>query len=351
MPDGRRKQPLSHARRVKEVNETMIAEAIANEPTRATHVRLRPRFEGCNIGAWLGYKHLMYLMEEAVIEHFRSMGFGPQRLFQELQLALEIVDSSIRIVHVVHVDDVVRLEVTPRLDVNGAPLFDVQAFLDGQDAGAASKHLKLFSGKVRTALVPEPGNARGEWPPALAPYVVPPRERTPTWLASPPQSGDGRGGLDAAEDLIARIAVRNAFIWKWRIPYFYCHYSDRLQHSGYIRLQEEVVDLFLAHRGLSIRTMLARHGWIPFVQNARIEILEDALMEETIHTVYTVTDVYKSLLYVARFDCYMQREGALVHTARGEITHGYAQIRSRSDWGLVPFDEETTNALNGGSDR
>jgi hypothetical protein len=93
--------------------------------------------------------------------------------------------------------------------------------------------------------------------------------------------------------------------------------------------------------------MLDKHRWIPFVQNARVEILCDALMEETIYTVYTVTDVYKNLLYSARFDSYVERDGALVHTARGQITHGYAQIRSRTDWGLVPFDDDTVAALSG----
>ncbi len=116
-------------------------------------------------------------------------------------------------------------------------------------------------------------------------------------------------------------------------------------------MMEEVVDLFLADRGLSIRTMLEKHSWIPFVQNARVEILQDALMEETIYTAYTVTDVYKNLLYSASFDCFVEREGALVHTARGDISHGYAQIRSRSDWGLVPFDEATANALTGRGDK
>jgi hypothetical protein len=80
-------------------------------------------------------------------------------------------------------------------------------------------------------------------------------------------------------------------------------------------------------------------------------MLGDAMMEETIYTVFTVTDVYKNLLYAAQVDCYVERGGALVRTARGDITHGYAQIRSRSDWGLVPFDAETVRALQGGTTR
>jgi hypothetical protein len=46
-------------------------------------------------------------------------------------------------------------------------------------------------------------------------------------------------------------AGRNAYAWKWRIPYFYCHFTERMQMSGYLRQMEEVVDLFLADRGVS----------------------------------------------------------------------------------------------------
>jgi acyl-CoA thioesterase FadM len=329
----------------------MPVAATAPDLGSATQVRLRPRFEGVNIGAWLGFKHLMYLMEEAVIEHFRELGYGPRRLFQELELALDVVDSGIRIVHVVHADDVVRLTVKPEVSRTGAPLFQVQAFLDGDTGSTSSKPLNLFSGKVRVALVPKPENTRRDWPAAIAPYVAAPGERV--LPGQPAPAPDGRGVSDPADHLVAalRPAGANTFVWKWRIPYFYCHDSERLQHSGYLRLLEEVVDLFLASRGLSIRTMLETRRWIPFVQNARIEMLNDALMEETIYTVFTVTDVYKSLLYAARVDCYVARGGALVHTARGDITHGYAQIHSRSDWGLVPFDAETVRALLGGTGR
>jgi acyl-CoA thioesterase FadM len=322
----------------------------------ATEVSLRPRFEGCNIGAWLGFKHLMYLMEEAVIEHFRGLGFGPRRLFQEFHTGLEIVDSRIWIRHVVHVDDVVRVQVTPQIARDHQPVFQVQAFVDSPGAAQTPRDLNVFSGQVRAVLVPEITAGEWEWPTALAPYVVSPGSPRSSSMASPSEAldEDGRGVLDAADDdLIVRLAPpdANAFVWKWRIPYFYCHYSERLQHSGYIRLLEEVVDLFLARRGLSIRTMLTSRNWIPFVQDARIEILGEALMEETIYTVYTVRDIYKNLLYAARLDCHVPRAGSLVHVARGDITHGYAKINGRSEWGLVPFDAETRSALSGGSRR
>ena len=35
---------------------------------------LRPRYEGANIRTWIGFKHLMYLAEEAVLEWLRIRG-------------------------------------------------------------------------------------------------------------------------------------------------------------------------------------------------------------------------------------------------------------------------------------
>jgi acyl-CoA thioesterase FadM len=143
------------------------------------------------------------------------------------------------------------------------------------------------------------------------------------------------------------VAGTNAVVWRRRIPYFYCHFSQRLQHSGYLRLMEEVVDVFLAERGISIRTMLDTRGWIPVVPRARVEILAEALMEEEITTVFTVEQIFKRFTYTARMDCYVRRDGRLVRTATGHITHGYAEVVNRRDWALVSFDDVTLAALRG----
>src|SRR5688572_27855192 len=37
-----------------------------------TRTTLRPSFEGTNIRTWIGFKHLMYLAHEAVIDHLRE---------------------------------------------------------------------------------------------------------------------------------------------------------------------------------------------------------------------------------------------------------------------------------------
>ena len=93
--------------------------------------------------------------------------------------------------------------------------------------------------------------------------------------------------------------------------------------------------------------MLESRRWIPVVPTARLEILAEALMEETIYTVYTVESIYKDVTYTSRMDCYVPRNGALLHTATGQITHGYAEILNRRDWALVNFDQYTLAALGG----
>ena len=47
-------------------------------------------------------------------------------------------------------------------------------------------------------------------------------------------------------------------------------------------------------------------------------------------------------------DCYALRNGALVKTATGTITHGYAEIGGRGQWSLVEFDDQVLRALQGG---
>ncbi len=58
-----------------------------------THTRVRPRFEGCNICTWIGFKHVMYCIEEAVVDHFRAHGFGPRELYEQ---KVSVSRSSIR---------------------------------------------------------------------------------------------------------------------------------------------------------------------------------------------------------------------------------------------------------------
>jgi acyl-CoA thioesterase FadM len=280
---------------------------VTEQPTTLT---LRPRFEGGNIRAWIGFKHFMYLAEEAVLEWFRGRQLGPATLFHEYGLSLSIVDSSVRLPAVLELDDVVRAEVT-----GGPERFTVRAYAERPGSPA------VLRARVSVALVPLPGTHRPV-PPELAPAV---------------------GRLDRGEP--AGPADPDAYLWTWRVPYYYCQFSEHIQHSGYVRALEEVVDRFLDDRGMSIRTMLDERGWIPVVPRARVRQFAAVAMEETVHTAFVVTDVVKDVGFDARMDCYVRRNGTLVRAATAQILHAYAVARGPGAGRLAELDAETVAAL------
>jgi acyl-CoA thioesterase FadM len=314
----------------------------------STVVERYPSFEGANIVTGIGFKHVIYLLEEAVVQHFRERGLGPQLLYERHGLCLEIVDSDARLLTGTYLDDQVRVEVRTELE---PPLSELPFFAQ-MHVRRGGKEVKSLSGRVRVLLRRDEGvQAEAPPPDELAMYVSAEINRQPSGSAS----GEGAafvGGVADEEQLRRHLAPAgaNAFVWKRRVPYFYCHYGARLQHSGYLRLLEEVVDRFLADHGISIRTMLEGRRWIPIVTNARVEMLREALMEEDIYTVFTVEKVFKRFTYTGRMDCYVVRGGQPLRTATSRITHGYLELRSRQDWSLVSFDDVTLSALGGGGD-
>lgn len=320
-------------------------EQVGFKEATKTVTQRRPRFEGSNICTWIGFKHVMYLVEEGILEHFRQSDLSPRQLFEDHGLCLEIVDSDVRILHALHMDDLAEIEVIPATkDGDSALHYKVTIHVEryGEKLKAAVSNVAVLF-KVDDSPVTaahEPVKVL-----ALELYTVDKVVRGRNAQATPVLQGRG---LTNPDDEITRFMAHNdanTFIWKWRIPYFYCHFTERMQHSGYLRLMEEVEDLFLADRGISIRTMLHENKWIPVVPHAQVEILEEAYMEETIYTVYTVEEVYKEYTYSHRMDCYVVRNGQPIKTATGRITHGYAVIDNRRDWSLVTLDDETLAAV------
>lgn len=258
--------------------------------SRSTTVRLRPRYEGNNICTWIGFKHVNYLVEEAVLEHFRAAGLSSRRLFEEFGLGLDVVDLDTQIRTAFHLDDVGVARVEP-IDADGLS-FTVIIDREGHAPGRA------VVAKVRVVLRRETYvDPTDNVPVELAPFTV-------------DTIGDGHGaGVAATTEgdpaLEQLIAGRNAFGWRQRIAYPYCHFNERLQMSGYLRQMEAAADLFLADRGISIRQMLDTRRWIPVVPHSRIRILAEALMEEDLYTVYAVDEVFKALTYRSTMDTYV----------------------------------------------
>jgi len=302
----------------------------------------RPRYEGANIRTWVGFKHFTYLLEEGVLQFFRDRGIGPEVLYRNHGLGLEFVETSIQLPATLLVDDEVTVTVTPVTPVVGRP---------GNGASFTVKHtvprdgrtVTVLTGKARVALVVEPDAPGHESAPTeLADFVV-------AEVSALDGSAKLRRDIEVSGTVESTLtpADSHAFLWSWRIPYFYCHFSHRLQHSGYVRALEEVVDRFLADRGLGIGALLDERGWIPVVSRARIRLLADAHMEETLHTVFTVEEILKDVMYTATVDTYVRRGDTLVHTATASIVHGYVLSRGDRAGSLAEFDPATRARLLG----
>lgn len=313
-----------------------------------TTATLKPRFEGSNICSWVGFKHVMYLVEEAVLEHFRTQGLAPRPLYEEKGICLEIVNSSVRILHALHLDDSVQVHVLPKTKPDADELtmgIELMVKREGKELKALTGTVNVVFRLDDSVVTAHAGAATHD--PRIARYTTSRIQRGER-KSIPSVNLTREPGVVSPSVLAALGADKtNSFVWKWHVPYFYCHYNDRLQHSGYLRLMEEVLDLFVADRGISIRTLLENKKWIPVVPAANLQILDEAMMEETIYTVFTVEDIFKDTTYKSRMDCYVERHGGLVHTATGHITHGYAVVDSRRDWSLVQFDAEVVKALSG----
>lgn len=294
---------------------------------------LRPRYEGSNICTWIGFKHVNYLVEEAVLDHLRQRGLPAGELYERYGLCVDVTEIDTRMLTAYHIDDIATATVSP-LDSPGPGMrFAVQLTADRDTP------VRTASAKVTVTLRRDPRGFPAEpEPDGLAAHTVDQLGAAPTPVP-----------LTSADPLAQLTAGANAFAWKWRVPYFYCHFTERVQMSGYLRLMEEAVDLFLADRGVSIKRLLDEQNWIPVVPRSQLSILDEAWMEQDVYTVFTVENVFKRLTYTARMDCFVLRDGRLRQTATGRITHGYAVIDNRRDWSQIDFDDRLHDALRGRS--
>lgn len=305
--------------------------------TETTSVQVRPRYEGSNICTWIGFKHVNYMVEEAVLDHFRQAALPARGLYEEHGLGLDIVGIDTRILHAFHMDDLATAEVVPvTKDADGTLGFRVTVHVERD-----GEVLKAVTSKVRVSLrIDTYLDSAGEVPEELARFAV---DRLGADVVPAPLTPF------TSEDTVLGelLEGKNAYGWKWNIPYPYCHFTERLQMSGYLRLMEEGKDRFVADRGISIKTLLDERRWIPVVPRSQIRILDEAMMEEDLYTTYEVEEVFKDFTYTTRMNWYVVRDGGLLKTATGTIVHGYAVIRNRRDWSLENFDQHVLDALNG----
>ncbi|GDY51207.1 hypothetical protein SVIO_018300 [Streptomyces violaceusniger] len=159
---------------------------------KSTQVALRPRYEGSNICTWIGFKHVNYLIEEAVLEHFRSAGMPARALFEDYGLGVDLVGLDTRILHALHMDDLVQTRVEPATkDTDDVLRFRVTLTLErgGQRLKAATS--KVAVSLRRSDFLPPRGSRRpnspGSWCPGWAPgrRSHPPPPCPPTTVPSP----------------------------------------------------------------------------------------------------------------------------------------------------------------------
>ncbi len=301
----------------------------------------RPAYEGANIRTWIGFKHFMYLVEQAVLQWLRDQGTSARTLYLEHGLGVEIVDCSMQLPAVLELDDEVRAQVS--IDRGGRLAVQLSVNRGGAE-------VTVLRGKVTLALVRErTAPAHRPAPDALAGFEVADLAEASTVARADRLRLPDRLRLADGESVESVFGNDpRTFVWSWRAPYFYCHFSDRVQHSGFVRALEEVVDRFLADRGISVGRLLAERSWIPVVSRARVQLVEAAHMEETIHTVFTVVDILRGVMFDARMSCYVQRGAELVPVATAQILHGYAIAAGDGAGGLAELDGEVSRALTGG---
>jgi acyl-CoA thioesterase FadM len=298
------------------------------------------RYEGANIRNWIGFKQFVGLVEEAVHQYFRDRGYGVNQLFKEYGLGLELLDNSVQLPNALEMEEQVEASVvTAGAAAAGGLSFVVELLVRRGD-----KEVTVGKAKVRAALVPLAHLGLPVCvPDALTPYVVPDISTVPNRLRAADRD------LAPGQSAEAVLAADGSYVWTWRAPYFNCHFSDRLQFSGHVKAMEEVVDRFLYDRGLSIKRLLDERGWIPVVSRARIQMLAETWMEETVYTVFRVEDFLKDVMFTARSDTYARRGDRLVHTSTGTIMHGYALSRGPNAGSVATLDKVTKKILVGGA--
>src|SRR5580658_2818449 len=111
----------------------------------ATVLSCRPSYEGANIRTWIGFKHFIYLVEQAVLQWLIERGTGARDLFLGYGLGFEIVDCSVQLPAVLEIDDEVTAQVT-----GVGPVLSVLL-----SVARDGRQVTVLRGKLRVALVPE----------------------------------------------------------------------------------------------------------------------------------------------------------------------------------------------------
>lgn len=308
---------------------------------------LTPGFEGANIGTIIGFKHVNYMIERAVIEHFRTAGLPVGGLYEQCGLGFDVISLDTRLQTALLVDDEARVECRPTTKPGASMMtFKVQIHVDRD--GESKKAVTSTVGIVfRSDVDKRRMTQLGPVPEVLEPFVV--EAIGADDVVVPAKTNDliSGGSTDDDVKLSEMLQGQNGYAWKFRIRYPYVHYFDRMPMSGYLRLMEESKHRFVDARGISIRELLESDNWIPAVTKSSVEITGEARLEEDLYISYVVEDVFKNLLYTSRVTYQVERGGEMVTVAVGSITHAYGVVENGKEGKLVEWDERVARAISG----
>lgn len=295
-------------------------------PGRVSEVVLRPRYDTANTRLRVGVRGLTALAEEAVVHWFRVRKLSPATLMDRFGLEFSIIDCSSLAFGVVHLDD----EVTASAQPVGTRYFNVRLSVGDR---------RVLQSRV-TVVMPRVPGRREDLPEELEGMAIDEFDRVRTAV-------DTHDPEFEARDLDARI-TDDALGWfrSWRVPVTACHYDDRMQYSGHLRVLEELAELFAADRGLPAREMLLGRGLVPVLPRVRLRLLADAFAGDLMHTTYEVHQVVGGATFDFRYDAHVQRDGRRIPVATGILLAGYAHHDDPAGK-PVPLPAEVIEALTG----
>lgn len=296
----------------------------------ADKVILQPWYESAGVGAWAGLSQLTALSEEAVASRFRERDQAPAALYRDYGLRLSVLDASVLFKSPLGTGDEVSAEVAGI----GPRYWDVRLWTWRGHARQDVLRGRLTVGLVRDR------PARAEVPPDLAPLVVEDLAGLGTSVGSH-DVGHEQQALAAA----AAAGTLGGFHRAWRVAHPACHRSGRMSFAAYARALESLTEDYLTDRGLRVSRLLADRGWVPGYARARIRLLGDAALDETLHARYSVARLVGRGLLDGRVECYVQRGARFVPTATAILLHGFLLADGPDAGQVAELDASTAAAL------
>lgn len=132
-------------------------------------VTLSPLAEGMNMGVYIGFKHINYLIEHAVGTVLHEAHAGISELYYDEQAALQIVGSKTRYLSAVMIDEAVHVAVELKRSEDAA--LEIKAHVVSERSGQLTR---LARSTLRAVLLNKEGQQMQALPERLLAAVAAP---------------------------------------------------------------------------------------------------------------------------------------------------------------------------------